>query len=142
MVKDDAVIDYGYESGDDWEEEEGGEDVDGGDGEEDEEASADEDDMDGWLVGDDEEDERAVTPIEEREGFSVDPLDFPPLETQKKRKAETQEKKDEGRGKKSKVVVPLVPFVKGPCLESEIGRCEYEPFAQYRIQFFNGGHSP
>ena len=58
MAKDDAVIDYGYESGDDWEEEEGGEDVDGGDGEEDEEASADEDDMDGWLVGDDEEDER------------------------------------------------------------------------------------
>ena len=34
---------------------------------------------------------------------------------------DSAKEKDEGRGKKRKVVVPLVPFVKGPCLESVIG---------------------
>ncbi|VDB91461.1 unnamed protein product [Peniophora sp. CBMAI 1063] len=146
LVKDDAVLDYGYESGDDWDEEEGGEDVAEGDAEEDEEGSADEDEMDGWLVGDDEEDERAVTPIEEREGFGADPFDMPlPPPPVQKRKAEAGaggKDKGEERAKKRKVVVPLVPFVKGPCLEGEIGRCEYEPFNQYRIQFFNDSPSP
>ncbi|KZV69641.1 hypothetical protein PENSPDRAFT_735220 [Peniophora sp. CONT] len=145
LVKDDAVLDYGYESGDDWNEEEGGEDVaDGAEGEDEDEGSAEEDEMDGWLVGDDEEDERAVTPIEEREG--LEPFDFPlPPPSQAKRKAEPSGKereKEESRAKKRKVVVPLVPFVKGPCWETEIGRCEYEPFVQYRIQFFNDAPSP
>ncbi|KAG9318535.1 hypothetical protein JVU11DRAFT_626 [Chiua virens] len=37
-----------------------------------------------------------------------------------------------------KVVVPLVPHVKGPFWESHIGHCGYDPFHMYRIQLFNG----
>ena len=41
-------------------------------------------------------------------------------------------------GKKRKVVVPLVPFAKGPIYESVIGQCDYEPFRPYAIELFNG----
>ena len=36
------------------------------------------------------------------------------------------------------MVIPLVPFAKGPEWETSIGRCTYEPFKSYRIQLFNG----
>jgi len=144
FARDDIAIDYAYDSGAEWGEEEegGGDDVlgDSDDEREDEEGS---DDLDGWLV-DGEEDEVA-TPVEEREGLDAFP--FPPVPipegSKSKRKAGKEKEKEtetgpEGRAKKRKVVVPLVPFVKGPCWETEIGGCEYEPFNQYRIQLFNG----
>ncbi|TRM61784.1 hypothetical protein BD626DRAFT_570490 [Schizophyllum amplum] len=127
LAKATAEFDYGYDSGEEWEEEPAGdaEDVD----EDEEEGGAEEDedsDADSWLVDDDEEVEPG-TPIDEREmsPFSVSTL---------KRKAD--DAKHEKPPKKKKVM-PLVPFAKGPCYEQAIGRCEYEPFNAYRIQLFN-----
>lgn len=138
FARDHIAIDYSYDSGAEWgdEDEGGGDDVLGDSDEErdDEEGS---DDLDGWLV--DGDDEEAVTPIEEREGLDAFP--FPPLAegSKSKRKAGKEKETDtEGKAKKRKVVVPLVPFVKGPCWETAIGDCEYDPFNRYRIQLFNG----
>jgi len=113
----------------------GGADVlgDSDDEREDEEES---NDQDGWLVDGDEEE--VATPVEEREG--LDGCPFPPTSESSKTKRKVGKEKEtdtDGKAKKRKVV-PLVPFVKGPCWETEIGGCEYEPFNQYRIQFFNG----
>ncbi|EIN03604.1 hypothetical protein PUNSTDRAFT_123204 [Punctularia strigosozonata HHB-11173 SS5] len=136
FAKDSIALDYGYDSGEEWEEEEVvGDDVHDGDEVEDDDADEEEQDsdLDSWLV-DDDEIEEVGTPLSDRMDRSPSPFDVPPLPLPKKRKAEkgTGEKE-----KKRKVVVPLVPFNKGPCWESEIGRCEYEPFEQYRIQMFN-----
>jgi len=94
------------------------------------------DDLDGWLVNGD--DEEVATPVEEREGLDAFPLS--PISESSKGKCKARKEKEtdtDGKAKKRKVL-PLVPFVKGPCWETEIGGCEYEPFNQYRIQFFNG----
>ncbi len=142
FARDDIAIDYAYDSGAEWGEEDegGGDDVLGGSDDErdDEEGS---DDLDGWLV--DGDDEETVTPIEEREG--LDSFPFPPLPENSKSKRKVGKEKEtetetetEGKAKKRKVVVPLVPFVKGPSWETAIGGCAYEPFNHYRIQLFNG----
>ncbi|KAA1471273.1 hypothetical protein DENSPDRAFT_799075 [Dentipellis sp. KUC8613] len=135
FARDDVAVDYTYDSGEEWgEEEAGGDDVaDASDEDKDEEEASS--DMDDWLVDDDEEE--VATPIEEREG--VDGFPFPPEQVKAKRKAEGKEKDigDGAKAKKRKVVVPLVPFIKGPCWENEIGKCEFDPFKPYRIQFFN-----
>ena len=137
FARDDIVLDYTYDSGEEWGEEDegGGDDVLGdSDDERDDEES---DDLDGWLVDGDEEE--VATPVEEREGLDAFP--FPPISesSKSKRKAGKEKETDtDGKAKKRKVVVPLVPFVKGPCWETGIGECEYEPFNQYRVQFFNG----
>jgi chromatin assembly factor 1 subunit A len=140
FARDDIAIDYGYDSGAEWGEEEegGGDDVlgDSDDERDDEEGS---DDLDGWLV--DGDDGETVTPVEERDGLEAFP--FPPLPEggKHKRKAEKEKEKEtdtEVKTKKRKAVVPLVSFIKGPCWETEIGDCEYEPFNHYRIQLFNG----
>ncbi|KAI0041546.1 hypothetical protein FA95DRAFT_1565278 [Auriscalpium vulgare] len=141
FARDDVALDYAYDSGEEWEGEEegGGDDVaDVSDDDQDEEE--DEDDLDGWLV--DGDDEEAVTPIEEREGLDAFPFPPPPPPNKGKRKAETLPKEAEKKGdgakaKKRKIVVPLVPFIKGPCWETVIGKCDYDPFKQYRIQLFN-----
>lgn len=144
--KDVVAVDYTCDSADEWEgEEEGGEadDVVEGDEEEVEEAG-DDSDLDGWLVDDDDE---PGTPIDEREGspdfFGVD---LPPLLPKRKARdidsgAKDKDKEKEKTSKKRKVVVPLVPFTKGPCWETVLGRCEYEPFNGYRIHLFNGKQS-
>lgn len=132
FAKDIIAIDYGYDSGEEWEEEvEDADDV--ADDAEEEDGGADEhdSDMDSWLVDDDEVEEPG-TPIEERGGSpDLFPLNFP---SPQKRKAESENKQI----KKRKVVIPLVPFTKGPCWESTIGQCEYEPFKPYQIRLFNG----
>ena len=121
------------------EEEGGGDDVaeaSDEDGDDEDESS----DLDDWLV--DEDQEEVATPIDEREG--MDGFPFPPPEQAKgKRKVEVTEKgegADVTRNKKRKAVVPLVPLVKGPFWETKMGKCEYEPFKQYRIQLFNGAY--
>lgn len=139
--RDDIAIDYAYDSGAEWgEEEEGvGDDVlgDSDDERDDEEES---DDLDGWLV--DGEGEEVATPVEEREGLESFPFPLVPESSKSKRKAGKEKEKDaDGKAKKRKVVVPLLPFVKGPCWETEIGECAYEPFNPYRIQLFNGWFS-
>lgn len=141
FVRDDIAIDYAYDSDAEWgEEEEGGGDDVLGDSDDERDDEEESDDLDDWLVeGDDEE---VVTPVEEREGMDAFP--FPPISeaSKSKRKAVKEKETDtEGKTKKRKVVVPLVPFIKGPCWESEIGNCEYEPLNHYRIQLFNGESS-
>jgi chromatin assembly factor 1 subunit A len=132
FARDLVALDYAYDSGEEWEEEGAGDADDVVEGAEEDDGVTDADsDLDSWLVDDDDVGEIG-TPLEERE---VDPLpavlNFPA-----KRKAEDGERKI---GKKRKVVVPLVPFAKGPCWESDVGCCTYEPFQPYRIQLFNGG---
>lgn len=144
--KDAVQVDYAYDSGEEWAEEDAGEadDVlddggedDGGDEERDS-------DLDSWLVDDDEVEEPG-TPLEERMSSPGFPdIDLPPLNNSNgKRKAKEDKEKGEksGGGKKRKVVVPLVPFSKGPEWETAIGQCEYGPFKAYRIQLFNGTYS-
>ncbi|KAI0336329.1 hypothetical protein GY45DRAFT_1315657 [Cubamyces sp. BRFM 1775] len=135
FARDVVAVDYTYDSGAEWAEEDAGDadDVVEGDGEEDDADDGEEDsDLDSWLVDDDEVEDPG-TPIEER-GGSPD-FDFPPPPQQGKRKKE--EKERSGSSKKRRVVVPLVPFAKGPEWEPIIGRCTYEPFNAYRIQLFN-----
>ncbi|PPQ77583.1 hypothetical protein CVT25_011375 [Psilocybe cyanescens] len=130
FAKDTLVFDYAYDSGEEWEEEPVGEDVveDGDD--EDGDADEPDSDLDSWLVDDDDEPNLALLAHES----SPPPLlDFP-VTGSSKRKAEDGERKI---GKKRKVVVPLVPFAKGPIFETTIGQCEYDPFKPYAIQLFN-----
>ena len=103
-------------------------------------------DADSWLVDDDEIEES----VPDDRDLSPSLLDIPlPSHKMKtispslpdisysasKRKAEATDKQPE---KKRKVVVPLVPYTKGPLWESVIGNCKYDPFKPYRIQLFNG----
>ncbi|PPQ68491.1 hypothetical protein CVT26_003430 [Gymnopilus dilepis] len=132
FAKDTLIFDYGYDSGEEWEEEPAGEDVaeDGEEEEADDETAADSD-LESWLVDDDEEPADLSTLSR---NSSPPPLwDLPPVQPPK-RKAEDPERK---MGKKRKVVVPLVPFAKGPIYESVIGQCDYEPFRPYAIELFN-----
>jgi chromatin assembly factor 1 subunit A len=137
FARDDIALDYAYDSGAEWgEEEEGGGDDVLGDSDDDRDDEDGSDDLDGWLVDGDEEE--VATPVEEREGLDAFPFPPVPEESKSKRKVGKEKETDtEGKAKKRKVV-PLVPFVKGPCWETAIGDCEYEPFNNYRIQLFNG----
>lgn len=129
FARDVLVFDYGYDSGEEWEDEPSGDADDVNDDVEDEEEEDDADsDADSWLVDDDED---VGISLED-----IDQLDVPDLSAlPSKRKAEDGEKKT---AKKRKVVIPLIPYVKGPCWESSIGQCEYSVFDPYRIQIFNG----
>lgn len=142
FARDAVQVDYGYDSGEEWAEEDAGEADDVVDDAE-EEGGGDDDedsDLDSWLVDDDEVEEPG-TPIEERMSSPGFPeLDFPPPGSNSgKRKAKEEKAKDgSGGGKKRRVVVPLVQFAKGPEWETTIGQCTYDPFKVYRIQLFNG----
>ncbi|CCM02854.1 uncharacterized protein FIBRA_04966 [Fibroporia radiculosa] len=140
FARDVVSIDYTYDSGAEWEEENGEADDVMGDAEEEDVNEEQDSDLDSWLVDDDEVEEPG-TPVEERACTpDVCAADAPiPLPTVPKRKAGSEATK---HGKKRKVVVPLVPFVKGPCWESNIGQCSYEPFTSYRIQLLNDAPYP
>ncbi|KAF8270368.1 hypothetical protein EI94DRAFT_1723062 [Lactarius quietus] len=120
FARDDIAIDYSYDSG-----EEGGGDEIMGDSDDERDDEEESDDLDGWL--------------------GLDAFPFPPPLPEggkHKRKVEKEKEKEketdtETKTKKRKAVVPLVPFIKGPCWEAEVGDCEYEPFNHYRIQLFN-----
>lgn len=132
--RDVVSLDYTYDSGEEWEEESGDaddvvEDVEEEDGGDDRDS-----DMESWLVDDDEVEEPG-TPIEDRDrdsspGFPQ--LNFPAT------KRKTKEVEAEKTSKRRKVVIPLVPYVKGPCWEKTVEHCEYEPFKPYRMQFLHG----
>lgn len=134
ISKDAVAFDYSYDSGEDWEEEEEGADdllsLGGSDVEK--SSDVDDDEFDDWLVGDDEPIDPG-TPLDERAGSPGFPF---PQDLLPKRKNAPAEK--ESKETKKRKVMPLVPFSKGPCLETNIGECEYEPFNPYRIQLFNG----
>jgi len=133
LAKDTLVLDYGYDSGEEWEEEPVGDADDVVDDGEEEDGDGEEadSDLESWLVDDD--DEPAIS-IHDKS--SPPPLlDLTVAVPTLKRKADDAEKQ---KGKKRKVVLPLTPFAKGPVWESTIGQCDYDPFNPYRIQFFNG----
>ena len=129
FARDVVAMDYTYDSGEEWEEESGDADDVVEDADEDEGGEDRDSDLDSWLVDDDEVEEPG-TPIEERE-LSPGMPQMPPL----KRKPADDVK---ATSKRRKVVIPLVPFTKGPCWEDQIGQCSYEPFKQYRVQLLNG----
>ncbi|KAI1787917.1 hypothetical protein LXA43DRAFT_1027472 [Ganoderma leucocontextum] len=139
FARDAVQVDYTYDSGEEWAEEDAGEADDVLDDGEDEGADDEPDsDLDSWLVDDDEVEEPG-TPIEERMSSPGFPdLDLLPLNSGSgKRKAKEERAEKSGGGKKRKAVVPLVPFSKGPEWETAVGQCAYEPFKAYRIQLFN-----
>jgi hypothetical protein len=128
FARDLLARDYGYDSGEEWEDE-GAADADNVDDDDDEEGDGEEGDSDleSWLVDDDE-----IEDVPDDRDLSPSLLDIPLPPP--KRKAEPLSKQPE---KKRKIVVPLVPYTKGPLWESVIGQCEYDPFKPYRIQLFN-----
>ncbi|KZP20865.1 hypothetical protein FIBSPDRAFT_1044651 [Athelia psychrophila] len=130
LERDLLALDYAYDSGEEWEDEgnDNADDVVEG-AEDDDVASEADSDLDSWLVSDDEVEEIAPPSVDPELDAPAATLNFPT-----KRKADDGERKI---GKKRKVVIPLVPFVKGPCWESAVGQCSYEPFEPYRIQLFN-----
>lgn len=93
-------------------------------------------DIESWLVDDDEDPEMNTQDTRDLSPTIIPgyPDMPPPPPPPPKRKAPEVDQKV----KKRKVVVPLVPFAKGPCWETRIGECGYEPFKQYRIRTFNG----
>ncbi|KAF8309802.1 hypothetical protein DL93DRAFT_2230665 [Clavulina sp. PMI_390] len=136
FAKDLAVFDYSYDSGEDWvEEEEAGDDVlsDGGSNED---MDDDDPDDDGFLVPDDEVEE--VQSINSR---SPSPSLFRAnAAATSAGNAAKGKRKAEGGGmgaNKKRITGPLIPFVKGPCYEEDMGQCEYEPFHAFRIQLLN-----
>jgi len=132
LAKDTLIFDYGYDSGEEWEQESiAGEEVEDDGKDEDGEAEDVDSDLDSWLVDDEDEPDTAI--LDHRHSPPPPFCDFP--NAPPKRKAEDTERKI---GKKRKVVVPLVPFAKGPIWECTVGVSPYEPFKPYAIQLFNG----
>ncbi|KAL1717346.1 chromatin assembly factor 1 subunit A-domain-containing protein [Schizophyllum commune] len=136
LARDANQHDYGYDSGEEWEDEPA--EADNVDEDEEEGGEEEEDsDADSWLVDDDDEEIEPGTPIDEREGEEDEVFggEFSSNAAHaQKRKAEEAKV---GKAPKKKKIMPLVPFAKGPFYEQEVGHCEYEPFAAYRIQLFN-----
>ncbi|KAI6022716.1 chromatin assembly factor 1 subunit A-domain-containing protein [Pisolithus marmoratus] len=137
FARDFLARDYGYDSGEEWEDEDPAQADDVVDDAEDDDADGDEvdSDLDSWLVDDEEVETPSLPDSRDPSPFSTNNLIMPPP----KRKGEGLGKQQE---KKRKVVVQLVPYAKGPCWESSIGKCEYEPFEAYRIQLFNDTPHP
>lgn len=132
LVRDMAVLDYSNDSGEEWEDENANDADDvNDDAEEDDDSEADSD-LESWLVEDEDEDQ--VVPPDVDDPFA---LDVPMPAPLPKRKA-IEEPAKKKLAKKRKVVVPLVPFCKGPCWEDTIGHCESAILKPYRIQLFNG----
>lgn len=135
FAKDAVAFDYGYDSGAEWEEEEAGDDLMSVDGTAEDGGSDVDSEMEDWLVEDDEDVAEPGTPLEERGGTpELSMLSGLSPSSGKRKPGEAPDKK---KSKKRKVM-PLVPFLKGPCYEDRIGRCGYELFKEYRIQLFNG----
>ncbi|KAH8117500.1 hypothetical protein DFH11DRAFT_1575389 [Phellopilus nigrolimitatus] len=133
FAKDAVLFDYSYDSGEDWEEEEeGGDDLMSLGGSDDGNSSELGSELEDWLIDDDNDDLVPGTPLSEREGSPDFPLPGP--EPSAKRKSTVDKEKKESKKRK---VMPLVAFTKGPHWEGKIGKCEYDPFNQYRIQLFN-----
>ncbi|KIY51040.1 hypothetical protein FISHEDRAFT_38332, partial [Fistulina hepatica ATCC 64428] len=132
LARDQVEFDYGYDSGEDWAEDQ--EDADDVFNDEDDAPNDEVDsDLDSWLVDDDEV-EGEISSI--REG-SLDDIEIDDS-VFRKRKAEDDNK----MAQKKRKIVPLAPYAKGPCWEERIGHCSFLPFEPYRIQLFNDAPFP
>lgn len=134
----DPIFDYTYDSGDDWEEDEGGEDVDdfgeakpeeeeSVDGEEDEE----DDEFADWL---DDEDDAGYAPM------PVDDDDDPLLHAAPTSRQERLPVNPIKKTDKPRKIVKVTPWFRGPIWEDEIGK--QSEFAEYRLQLLNGEALP
>ncbi|WVO13288.1 hypothetical protein L204_100901 [Cryptococcus depauperatus] len=123
----DPIFDYSYDSGDEWQDDENGEDVDdfgaSKEDEEDDESEAEEGEFDDWL---DDSEDLEVTHSTELD--LEDPLrgDSLPLKVIKKEKDVPV-----------KTFVKLVPTWKGPVWENRVGEEGTEGLETYRIQLLN-----
>lgn len=125
FARDVVVIDYSYDSSEEWEEETPG-DADDivDDNDDDDEGDAEDDsDADSWLV--DDNDTEAISP--------TDQVDTVPLS---KRRFEGTT--GASSSCKKRRVVPLIPFVKGPVWDPAITNTVEEVFTPFRVRFFNG----
>lgn len=138
----DNAMDYSIDEGLEWEAEDPAEvELNSvGDDEEDmSELDDDEDDGDGWMVGDDE-----IEFEEGAEGYTEASATAQSLlkgSASTAIKAEAQDYYTEvgkaGSGSRAQRFTRLVPFQKGPCLETKLG--EVDPFfVKYRICLLNG----
>ncbi|KIR70682.1 hypothetical protein I310_05533 [Cryptococcus deuterogattii CA1014] len=124
----DPIFDYSYDSGDEWQDDDEGEDVDNFGGEknlEEEEEDEDEEDegeFDDWL--DDSEDVEAAQP----DLMDVDDAPMPEKLSKGIKKLKEQP---------IKRIVKLVPTWKGPVWENRIGEEATEGLESYRIQLLN-----
>ena len=129
----DPMLDYSYDSSDDWQDDEGGEDVDDFgetvEADPDEEEDESEGEFDDWL--DDEEDVVAV-PVDVND--EIIPL-AGPLSEQTKLPMKVVKKTQV-----PKKVVKLTPRCDGPFWEETIGK-GFEGFEGYRLQLLNGEYS-
>lgn len=133
-----AGVDYTYDSGEEWyeeEEEEGEEmeDLETIDGEEEEEEEEDNGD---WIVDDDDDE---LERDEEDDGDLVLSLDeigsgLIPLPSKGKRKAEGVFSFKNKRRR----LVPLRPDHKGPFWEKTLGECQVHSFSRYAVRVLNG----
>ncbi|KAG5219599.1 CoCAF [Salix suchowensis] len=131
LVRDMTILDYSNDSGEEWEDENANDADDVNDDVEEDDDSEADSDLESWLVEDEDEDQGVPPDVD-------DPfvLDVPMPAPLPKRKA-VEELAKKKLAKKRKVVVPLVPFCKGPCWEETIGHCESDILKPYRIQLFN-----
>lgn len=133
FARDVVVIDYSYDSSEEWEEDTPGDadDVADDDDDDDDDPDAGEDsDADSWLVDDHNDDEdldddlETVAPMDE-----ADPSPLP--------KRHLEGAGGPGTSHKKRRVVRLVPFVRGPVWDTAITKTA-EVFSPYRVRFFNG----
>lgn len=149
LAQDPVSLDYSYDSDADWEEmgQVEGEDVQDGE-EKEEESVADEDEdseMDDWLVDDleveEEEEQQRLAAMDvdddivevDAKGLPVPPA--PPAATTTNLLHPKKKKKVKLLGRRFDA--KLVPFSTGPHWEGQFGKCDYDLFSTYRIEFLN-----
>ncbi|ORX36523.1 hypothetical protein BD324DRAFT_629227 [Kockovaella imperatae] len=133
----DPALDYSYDSGDEWQDDDGGEDVDdfgegraGSGDDEDDEGGEEEDEFDDWL--DDSEEVGFARPGDRSISGSPEPLEIGPSGAEQT-KLPRQVVKSRQVPKK---VVKLTPSWRGPMWESEIGS-GFSGMTEYRLQLLN-----
>ena len=132
----DPIFDYTYDSGDDWQDDGGGDDVDDFDeaaGQEESDEEESDGEFDDWL--DDAEDEHYVPMDIVAEDMPVQ-TDVVPPSIERTPLGLKAIRKPREVPKRS---VKISPYWRGPIWESEVGE-RIEGFGDYRLQLLNGEH--
>ncbi|KAM0753629.1 hypothetical protein T439DRAFT_159600 [Meredithblackwellia eburnea MCA 4105] len=139
--KDTALLRYDYDSEEEWvdDDEEDAEEVDSS-GERSDDEGSDGGLSDDWMCDDDDvvEYEDGFGPEDElkMDDDGDDDCFIVPTEAAEKLRKE-KERKVKAKEKRKKPVGPLLPIVKGPYWEEEIGKPSFQPFESMRIQLLN-----
>jgi chromatin assembly factor 1 subunit A len=131
-------VDYEYDSGEDWVEEEEGEEMEDTETMDGEDEEDEEEDNRDWIVDDDEEeleheDEGLVLSLDE-----IGPGVVALPSSKGKRKADGIHGWSAKSGNKRRKLVPLKPDCKGPFWESKIGLTQTSSWSRYSIRVLNG----